>query len=154
MLFCRFFYSAPSNTAFGTAHGLGLVEKYCLPWLRAIESARQMSLLGTCQAASITQPDRLTWSCDHASRVLSHRAGVTTVERPDPKGLSTFSQCTEFSLNRSSGDPELGALTTAYASLSVSTHFSTCYYVDSYTKTTQKCLPCPPQGIHPEKGVT
>ncbi len=42
----------------------------------------------TCQAVSVTQPDRLTWSCDHVS--------VTTEERPDPKDLSTFSQCTEF----------------------------------------------------------
>jgi hypothetical protein len=47
---------------------------------------RQVSLPVTCQAASVTQPDRLTWSCDHASHVLRHHAGVTTVERPDPKG--------------------------------------------------------------------
>ncbi len=65
-----------------------------LPWRRASESARQVSLPVTCQAASITQPDRLTCSCDHASHVLRHHVGVTTVERPDPKGLSTFSQCT------------------------------------------------------------
>ncbi len=37
-------------------------------------------------------PDRLTWSCDNV--------GVTTVERPDPKSLSTFSQCTEFPPHR------------------------------------------------------
>ncbi len=45
---------------FGTAHGLGSVEKYCLPWRWASESARQVSTPMTCQAVSITQPDRLT----------------------------------------------------------------------------------------------
>ncbi len=78
---------------FGTAHGLGLVEKYSLPW------HRQVSLPVMCQAVSITQPDRLTRSCDHANCVLRHPVGVTTVERPDPKGLSTFSQSTEFPLH-------------------------------------------------------
>jgi hypothetical protein len=61
-----------------------------LPWRRASESARQVSLPVTCQAVRVTQPDRLTWSCDHASHVLRHHVGVNTVERPDPKGLSTF----------------------------------------------------------------
>ncbi len=48
--------------------------------------------------------------------MLRHHVGVTTVERPDPKGLSTFNQCTEFLPHRgfelmSSTDLELGALT-------------------------------------------
>ncbi len=34
-----------------------------LPWRRASESARQVSLPVTCQAVSLMQPDRLTWSC-------------------------------------------------------------------------------------------
>jgi hypothetical protein len=64
-------------------------ERYTtLLWCWECDSGRQASLPVTCQAASITQPDRLTWSCDHV--------GVTNVERPDPKGLSTFSQCTEL----------------------------------------------------------
>jgi hypothetical protein len=28
--------------------------------------------------------------------MLRHQVGVPTVERPDPKGLSTFSQSTDF----------------------------------------------------------
>ncbi len=54
---------------------------------QASESARKVSLPVTCQAESVMQPDRLTWSCDHASHVLRHHVGVTTVERPDPKAF-------------------------------------------------------------------
>ncbi len=43
----------------GTAHGLGLVEKYCLLQCQASESARQVSLLVTCQPARVMQPDRM-----------------------------------------------------------------------------------------------
>ncbi len=64
--------------------------------------------------------------------LLRHHIEVTTVERPDPKGLSTFSQCMELPPQGSNSCPpdlELGALTKwlqlAYASLSVSAGFST-----------------------------
>ncbi len=100
-------------------HGLGLVEKYCLLWRQARESVRQVSLSGkwVCQWRAklwaLFIPDRLTWSCDHI--------GVTTVERPDPKGLSTFSQCIDFPPHRgfklmSSGSWVIGALTKWLAS--------------------------------------
>ncbi len=73
-----------------------------------------------CHAASVTQPDRLTWSCDQASHVLRHHLGVITVERPDPKGLSNFSQCTESLPHRGfklmSSRLELGAPTKWLAS--------------------------------------
>jgi hypothetical protein len=50
----------------------------------------------------------LTWSCDHASPVLRHHIGVTTLERPpDPTGLSTF----RGDSNSWLPDLELGALT-------------------------------------------
>ncbi len=57
-------------------------------------------------------------SCDQASCMLRHHVGVTTVERPDPKGLSTFSQCTEFPPHSNScpQDLELVALTNWLAS--------------------------------------
>ncbi len=60
----------------GTAHGLGLVEKYLL----------QVSLPITWQIASIIQPDRLCDTC----RARHDDVGVTTVERSDPKDLSIF----------------------------------------------------------------
>ena len=60
----------------GTGHGLGLVEEYRLPWRRASESAGQVSLPVTCQAASVTQPDRLSATCQ-----LGHdHVGVTNIE--------------------------------------------------------------------------
>jgi hypothetical protein len=88
-----------------------------LPWRWASESASevpscecytsllwfgQVSLPVTCQAANVTQPDRLTWSCEHSGHVLRHHVGVTTLERPDPKGLSTFGRCSEFLPRRGS----------------------------------------------------
>ncbi len=69
------------------AHGLGLVEKYCLRWHQKSESARQVSLPVTCQTAKVSQPDRLCATC----QALHDCIGVTSVERPDPKDLSTFS---------------------------------------------------------------
>jgi hypothetical protein len=53
-----------------------------------------------CQAVRVTQPDRLTCLCDQDSCMLRHHVGVTTVERPDPKGLSTLSQSTKFQMHR------------------------------------------------------
>ncbi len=62
------------------AYGLGLVEKNCLlwRWRWTSESANDV-------------PSECYISCDHV--------GVTTVKRPDPKGLFTLSQCTEFPLH-------------------------------------------------------
>ncbi len=75
---------------------------------------------GFCQAVSVTQPDRLTLLCDHTSHVLRHHIGVTTAERPDPKGLFTFSQCIKFPMHRGfklvSLNLELGPLTKWLAS--------------------------------------
>ncbi len=107
-----------------------------LPWHRASESSRQVSLPVTCQPERFTQPDRLTWSCDHASHVLRHHVGVITVERSNPKGLSTFSNapssCRTGDSNSSPPDLELGALIkwlAADAGLSVSAGFSTyCWF--------------------------
>jgi hypothetical protein len=89
-------------------------------WRRASESAGQVSLPVACQAARVTQPDRLTCSCDHVSHVLRHHVGVTTVERPDPKGLPTFSRAPSYCHTGDSDscppDLELGALTECMAS--------------------------------------
>jgi hypothetical protein len=79
-------------------------------WRRASESARQVSLPVTCQGASVTQPDRLTWSYDHV--------GVATVERLDLKGsfhflVSAPSSCRTGDTNSC---PELGSLTKWLAS--------------------------------------
>ncbi len=95
---------------------------------------------------SVTQPDRLTWSCDHV--------GVTTVERPDPKSLSTFSQCTELRcIGDSSSYPpdlELGALTKWLASrmlVWVSAEFSTIFNYEKFWQAEERralpsMLPC------------
>jgi hypothetical protein len=51
---------------------------------------------------------------------VSNSTNTDTVERPDPKSLSTFSQCTEFSRIGDSKscppDLELGTLTKCLAS--------------------------------------
>ncbi len=80
------------------------------PWRRASESASDVP---SCERFAARETDMI---CDHASHVLRHHIGVTTVERPDPKDLSTFSQCTG-DLNSCPPDLELDALTKWLASL-------------------------------------
>ncbi len=58
----------------------------------------QVSLSVTCQVASVMQPDRLTWSCDHASHVLTtsrwgHHCRKTLTPRVIPLFVRAPSSC-------------------------------------------------------------
>jgi hypothetical protein len=80
---------------------------------QACHGIRQVILPVTCQAASVMQPDRLTCSCDHV--------GVITVERFEKKGVlpllvSAPSSCRIGDSNSCPPDLELGALTKWLAS--------------------------------------
>ncbi len=79
----------PSHRRFGTAHGLGLVEKYCLLWRQVSDSARDVP---SCERYAARQTAMITWS---RQPLLRHHVGVTC-RKTWPKGLSSFSQCTEF----------------------------------------------------------
>jgi hypothetical protein len=70
---------------FGTAHVLGLVENYCLPWHWASESASEVP---NCEhvITPATCSDIMSWS--------PLQKDLT------PRVFPLFSQCTEFPLDR------------------------------------------------------
>ncbi len=126
----RLLYIAPSSTTLVLLLGV----EQCR-W--ASESAGQVSLPVTCQAASITQHCHQAGqmlasdlpSCEHyaAWQAVCDMSGMTWSRRGHhcrktwPKGSFHFSQCTEFPTHRefklmSSPDLELGALTKKLAS--------------------------------------
>ncbi len=109
---------------FGTAHGLGLFEKYWLLWNKTSEAAGQVSLpvMPNCRRYAAKQTDMIMWSCQPRAQTScqSHHCRKTW-----PKGLFTFSQCCIGDSNSRPPDLKLGAITKWLASLSITAGFST-----------------------------
>ncbi len=91
-----------------------------------------------CQAASVTQPDRLTWLCDHL--------GVTTIEDLTPRVFPLLvrapSSCHIWDSNSCPPDLELGALTKWLASRMLFWVSAGCYSCSSifWIIFSKKCL--------------